>query len=245
MGFFNTNSIITAFGFTMSIWVKIPSSQVNLFIMTVADQARGTGTIDMFMAPNGNQPGVQTFDGTNQPQAFGGSINDGAWHHIAGQFTSGSSFAIFVDGTKTSPGANSSAPTGMDTLTVGGHYSSGVMGAFINADLAHAAVWNVALADAECVALSKGVNPTSIHVLNLQAYYPLYGLDPSFNLTDFFRNDTTVTKDMSSNTGATIPASTTGPKVQPMMNALSGWPGNLFFGKSLMFSPSFAHMMVR
>jgi hypothetical protein len=44
--------------------------------------------------------------------------------------------------------------------------------------LAWAAIWNVALDDADAAALAKGWHPTLIKPQNLVAFWPLGGLDP-------------------------------------------------------------------
>lgn len=106
----------------------------------------------------------------------GGTLN--TWNHVCGVFTNSASRAVFLDGggkgTDTTSIPNTS---GTDrTLIATEAYSSSISGG-LDGRVAEAAIWNVALADAEVAALAAGYSPLFIRPQNLVFYCPVWGND--------------------------------------------------------------------
>lgn len=109
------------------------------------------------------------------------------WQHAAGVFAASSDRRAFLNGGFKGVGTGDDAPAGINTTTIG-RVSGSAPAAYMWGRIAHAAIWNVALEDAEVSMLAQGVLPIQIRVENLKAYWPLtYGAPVEwrnrFNLT--------------------------------------------------------------
>jgi hypothetical protein len=98
-----------------------------------------------------------------------------AWAHAAAVFTSGTSRAAYLNGGNKVSNTTSSTPGTPDAVDVGRMMQTTKN--YMNGRLAEAAVWNVALTDAEVAALAAGVSPLRVRPANLVAYWPLLGID--------------------------------------------------------------------
>jgi|SRR5215831_10134457 len=115
-------------------------------------------------------------DGSTQFQIVGGTtLVNGRWYHHLGrkQGTGANSLQLFLNGIldgQMTQGTNNQA--GSAALTIGN--SAANAGPF-DGRIAEAAVWNVALSNAEIAALAAGVSPAYFRRSNLVFYVPIYG----------------------------------------------------------------------
>lgn len=100
----------------------------------------------------------------------------GTWHHVAAVFAADDDRRAYLDGGNKGTNATSRTPSGLDVIglllnplprTFGGTNSA------LDTQIAHAAIHNVALTDAEIAALAAGAHPYSIRPANLVAFWPL------------------------------------------------------------------------
>ena len=116
------------------------------------------------------------------------------WHHAAGVWADTDDRAAFIDGgSKGTSGINRSV-SGEDRISIGRNGDSTPDG-YMSGRIAEAAIWNVALADAEIAALARGIKPNHIRPGNLVLYCPLWGIhgpeiDLSGNGNDLTLNGT-------------------------------------------------------
>lgn len=97
----------------------------------------------------------------------------GQWHHVCAVMTSTTSRAIFMDGGNKATNTVTVAAPGWDRVSVGHvpettHY-------YGNADLAEAALWSIALTDADVALLGLGLSPLFVRPDALVFYAPLLG----------------------------------------------------------------------
>lgn len=92
-------------------------------------------------------------------------INAGQWHHGAGVFSASNARQAWLDGTFGTSNATSKTVSGVNEVRI----SSGSF----NGRVAEAAIWNVALTQAEIQALAKGFSPQLIRPSALVFYAPL------------------------------------------------------------------------
>jgi len=101
------------------------------------------------------------------------SFSANTWHHACGVFSADDARAVYLDG--------GGKGTGSDSRTVGTPVSTeigyveffgGILG-----KVAHVAVWNVALNDAEVALLAKRVSPLIVRPNALVNYWPLTRMD--------------------------------------------------------------------
>lgn len=100
------------------------------------------------------------------------------WHHIAGVFPSISSRSAYLDGGSKGTNTDTVTPVGVDTTDIGGEDGAGSM----IGDIAHVAVWNIALTDQEVASLAAGVSPLRMRRSALVAYWPINGVSPEVDI---------------------------------------------------------------
>lgn len=93
------------------------------------------------------------------------------WSHACGVFASATSRSAYLNGAGKVTNATNITPVAMSAFTIGATPS-----VFVGL-IADVALWNVALTDAEILALSKGVSPMRVRRESLVSYIPLYGAE--------------------------------------------------------------------
>ena len=98
----------------------------------------------------------------------------GKWHHACGVSAAVNDRRVYIDGgSKGTGAANLATAWTMDLLAVGARYVSTAYSMYFDGAIADAAIWNVALTDAEVFRLSRGVSPLLIRRKSLVFYAPL------------------------------------------------------------------------
>lgn len=118
-------------------------------------------------------------DGSGGNTANGEAITVDTWHHGCCRGISTTDRDVILDGDITNRGTNTatrSYGSGHNRTTIGSidiasnqNFMSGLIG--------EVAIWNIALSDNEVIALSRGVNASSIRPGNLVHYNPIWGLE--------------------------------------------------------------------
>ncbi len=94
------------------------------------------------------------------------------WHHACGVEAASDDRRVYIDGGSKGTNASNRGPTGVDETQIGQYARSTGDGDLIG-DVAEAAIWNVALTDAEVLILSKGYSPLFVRPESLVFYMPL------------------------------------------------------------------------
>ena len=99
------------------------------------------------------------------------------WHHVCGIEASPTDRRAYLDGGNKGTDATSRTPAGLDRTSIAraGFLPSGFA---FSGDLAHVAVWDAALTDAEVASLAAGASPLSMRRDSLIAYWPVGGHSP-------------------------------------------------------------------
>jgi hypothetical protein len=97
------------------------------------------------------------------------------WCHAAAVIAGADSRTAYINGGSSGSDNVGSTSTSWDTLVISGRYSSNVIGRWFDGDIAEAAVWNVALTDAEIAQLAAGYSPLFVRPQSLVHYIPLFG----------------------------------------------------------------------
>lgn len=105
----------------------------------------------------------------------GVSVN--VWHHHAIVEAAANDHRVYLDGGFKNTSSSNSSPTGADRMAIGQIRDSSPSSAF-SGDIAHMAIWDVALSDSEIATLSFGVSPLRVHRDSLVAYWPVGGQSP-------------------------------------------------------------------
>lgn len=177
----HTAALVSALPLTFSAWVY-PVSTAGMQFLGVYKAVDASGrclslTLSSALRPVGE---VRQDSGAAVQTASSPVLSLNTWNHVAVVFsgTSGSStlIACYTNGTdKQTTATTFTTPTGLDRTTMGCLRRTSPT-SFANGRLAEPAIWNVALNDAEVLALSKGVSPLKIQPAALVSYPPLWGL---------------------------------------------------------------------
>jgi hypothetical protein len=95
------------------------------------------------------------------------------WIHAAAVFTSSTSRQAFANGIPSSIDTTSVTPAGLNHTTVGQKATGAGTIQVFQGGIAHAAIWNIALANSDIMALYQGTLPPLVRGDALVAYWPL------------------------------------------------------------------------
>lgn len=161
--------------FTMAIWYKYASTASSNAFITIGESGTGNNWFilrGITSAPKSLQ--IEEKDtvasGVNSKQGVG-SGDTATWHLAVGVFTSHSSRTAFIDGGGATVGSGTRTASGMNVVKISGDTAASP-GQAMNGKLAHAAIWNIALSDAQVYSLLY-LYPNQVAVGNLVNYWPL------------------------------------------------------------------------
>jgi hypothetical protein len=158
---------LTAYPITMACWFNPANVTAIHPLITLTNSASTDDSLIMwirgdaagdYLAIRAAQNAAATQEATNSS----GSVVAGSWQHACAIFESATVRHIHLNGVCTqNAGTSVVLPTGMNRTTLGASIrSSGTIVA--SADIAFAAIWNVALTEAEVQRLAAGVHPMEI-----------------------------------------------------------------------------------
>jgi Concanavalin A-like lectin/glucanases superfamily len=160
--------------------VPDPKAEVTGTKQTIAFWAFwNAATINFALAKGSNQFQIFTWnDNMLRTEIAGQQLQAGIpvttrWSHYA-VTRDGTTRILYLDGAQASTmGDTTSVADTTPALAIGGDPLAVYP---YNGNLAEVGIWNQALTAAEVLALSKGVSPLMIRLLNLKGYWPLQGV---------------------------------------------------------------------
>jgi len=183
---------LTAYPFTMGCWFNSNDDKVDQTLIFLGDKdapdewwrivAEGSGAGDPIRLLTRAGGGEE-----NAASSTGYTVN--TWHHACGRGVSATDRSAFIDGGSKGNDTVSLTPSNIDRVSIGriGDISPDE---FMSGSIAEAAIWNVALSDAEIAALGKGAHPFQFQPISIVSYWSLVrddGIDwvGGFDLTAF------------------------------------------------------------
>lgn len=159
---------------TMACWFRKSALGTTQGLMTIGadatnDQWQFRVTSTDFVQANAIDAGTGSTANTTT------TITANTWHHGCAVFAGSSSRAAYIDGGSKGTNTTLRTPDISDTVVIGAQWATGVASGFWDGDIAEAAMWNVALTDAEVALLAKGVSPMTVRPELLSGYWPLMG----------------------------------------------------------------------
>lgn len=173
----NANAVITGYPFTLACWFNSDNVSISQVLISVGDTATADNYHYLRAAGSVASDPVQAgsaASGTarNATSSTGYSLN--TWHHAAGVFTAAADRAAFIDGGSKGTNTQSTTPAGLDATAIG-RLETSTPANHMSGMIAEAAVWDVALTDAEVAILAAGYSPLFVRPENRIAYWPLLG----------------------------------------------------------------------
>ena len=169
-------AVVTAPPATLVCWAKTPNLGIGRRLISIGNSASSNSLNNLVLAVQaGNVVLAQSGDGSTAT-AVGTSttITTNTWFHAAAVFGAVNDRRAFLNGGGKNTDTTSRTPTGINRTSIGAGDQTTISAPF-DGDIAEAAVWNIALSDAEVLALSKGLSPLLMHPEALVAYWPLIG----------------------------------------------------------------------
>lgn len=195
-----SNGVTAAFPFSVSIWYRptaLTGTDKDLF--STHDNPAVSIAVRLTLSSFDSwKPVLYIYDGTYKGVIATSVSTTNSWQHAAIVVTSATNYSVFRNGGSKATGttAVSLTPANLNRITLG--RASFSASDYFTGQLAHCAVWNVALTDAEIEVLGAGLLPTKVRSASLTAYWSLSGKDsPEIDIVG--RNDLTVTNATVSN----------------------------------------------
>lgn len=173
-------AVSTTLPLTFAAWVNRGSAGIsgNPTILSMG-WSGGTGNYIALQIDGSSGGGIRANvnDGASSFAVTSATLGTSTWAHAAAVFSSSTSRAAYLNGgnkgtsTASKTWANTPDRTGIGIIP-----NSPAQQAFASAGaIAEAAIWSVALTDAEIATLATGVSPLAVRPGSLLAYWPLIG----------------------------------------------------------------------
>jgi len=177
--------------YTLAAWCYTDDVTINQIPLSIGDDASiDYAAIQIRGGDAGDSVWNVVLQGGSRNEAIstaGVSVN--TWHHICGVTAAANDRAVFLDGGNKGTDATARAVGTINRASVGVSADNTPFGYF-SGRVAEAAVWNVALTDAEVAVLANGTCPLLVRTANLVSYWPLIGVEDldwvgGYNLTAY------------------------------------------------------------
>lgn len=123
--------------------------------------------------PNVMRACVYNSTGTIRNSDAPASFGTGAWHLMIGVFDNATSRTAWQDGSAGTTNTTSVTPSSVAKTNIGTRYSSGTRGNFFAGNIAHVAIWNIALSGTDIASLAAHALPSAVQSGNLVFYADL------------------------------------------------------------------------
>jgi hypothetical protein len=183
----NGAAVLTDYPVTIAAWVR-PATIGVAQTPVALSQSGGTARclLQISSGDNFTAFNAATGGGASGFSSSTGTVSANTWHHGAAVFTSATSRTAYLDGVAGTPETTNVAIAGLNRTTIGARYNT-TIGAYMNGDVAEAAIWNVALTAGEIASLADGLAPIAVRPDSLVAYWPLIGrASPEYDVVGGF-----------------------------------------------------------
>lgn len=177
---YTTGALLTAAPLTLVAWVRLAAvGTATRTIITLRDKDNASAPRQCFNLEMDNLEQVAARTGATSASSVAthaSALTVETWAHAAAVFTSTTEYKAFKDGSGTAATVTARTPAGVDSVQVGGSFvSTSTVAQPWDGDIAEAAVYNVALSDADIAMLAAGYSPLMVRPDALVAYWPVVG----------------------------------------------------------------------
>ena len=173
-----SSSAVFDYQATMVCWFNVTNITADHSLMCISDT--GSDSHYWWLAARGSVAGdpiyAQTRSGSSTFAKTTSGYSANTWHHAAAIYASDGDIRALLDGgSKGTAGATYGLPESIDSMAIGALLRTSA-GYTPNGMIAEAAIYNIALSDAEVLMLAKGYSPLQIRPDALLCYWPLGGI---------------------------------------------------------------------
>lgn len=161
--------------FTIAVWCK----PVNATDATSTAFSLGRSGATHYIALGKTSAGVvflEVAEGGASADAFAGTMSTGTWQHLAGVQSGVTSRVAYLNGSAGSAETSNLTPNTLNVTTLAALVVAGSRVSFLGGDVAHAAVWSIALTAGEIASLAAGARPDSVQSGSLVFYSEVDGV---------------------------------------------------------------------
>lgn len=176
---------LTAVPITMACWFNADDATKLQGLMCLSELGTSPATGDFFgLDLRGDVAGdpvrATSYSGSaggNDYASTSSGYSTGTWQHAAAVFATTTSRAAYLNGGSkgTDTASNTPSAGALERTVIAARISTSSDYYHFNGRIAEAAIWNVALTDAEILLLSLGYSPMFVRPASLVAYWPLMG----------------------------------------------------------------------
>lgn len=168
------SAVVTAVPLTMAAWFY-PNTSPSGTLVAITNNGSGTNRNCWRLSTSSGVLTVVAADATSADQlATVASVTVGAWNHGCVVCAADNDRRLYLNGGNKVTTTNSRVPSGVNRTAIGVSLFTSPFSS-PDANIGEAAIWNVALTDADVAALAKGVSPLLVRPSALVAYFPLVG----------------------------------------------------------------------
>lgn len=162
---------------TIHAWIKADAVSGAARSIVGKDIGSAVTAVQYYLHLNGGRPGFNIGDAAGTDSVLAAAaLSTGVGYVLGGRKngTGAGALSVWQDGVLVgSTTSNRSIAGTAEPLRLGGRSSNDSK---FDGLLAEIAIWDVALSDAEMVALARGADPWRVRRLNLKGYWPLFGV---------------------------------------------------------------------
>lgn len=152
---------LTAPPITLACWFYIDDSTSAQYLMNVGTAGTQDHRFSLLVlaAAGGSLVRATTRDTVNTNADTSTGYTNNTWHHACAVFAAANDRRVYIDGGSKGTDATSRTPVGADAIFIGARPNPSD---YLSGRLAEAAMWDVALSDAEVAMLADGFSPLFI-----------------------------------------------------------------------------------
>lgn len=167
---------LSGYPFTFACWYNVNTTGVNHTLIAFCDEVGTSSRQEMRLrdAPDSDVTMTTDNDGS-MAYVLGANYTTDVWQHACAVFAGAQERHLYLNGGNKASNTTDSQPwnAGLDETFIGADRMSANPFWWISGHIAEAAIWNLALIEAEVAALAKGFSPLLIRPDRLVAYWPL------------------------------------------------------------------------
>lgn len=165
-------AIVSGPPFTVCAWINVDSLAADGAVFWVGDKDATNDYFVLWVDTTGTVEWSARTGGPTRTAGTSTSLSVNTWVHVAATAAAADDRAVFLDGGGKGTNTQSSTPSNLDRTAIG-RYSDSSPSDYFDGEIAHVSVYDVVLADALILQLSKGFSPFKTQTQDLIAHWPM------------------------------------------------------------------------
>lgn len=167
------SAVVTTAPYTFAAWIRLDvvnALQAPIAIHKSSDPNNVATALNLM--PDGTMRAWSSSTLAGAGATSTTTVSASTWTHVCGVWAAADSRSVFINGTDKQTNTTSVTPLLLDTTQIGRY---DLTTQYLDGLVAEAAIWSVALDDAEVASLAKGFSPPLVRPQSIAAYWPLFG----------------------------------------------------------------------